>query len=71
MRSYFTGSHNAKTTRLVSEISDFSYVQTNSERESLILELNLIKEHNPRYNIKLTDDKTYPFIMLTVKKILD
>lgn len=68
VRSYFTGSHNAKTTRLVSEISDFSYVQTNSERESLILELNLIKEHNPRYNIKLTDDKTYPFIMLTSEK---
>lgn len=68
VRSYFTGSHNAKTTRLVSEIVDFSYVQTNSERESLILELHLIKEHDPRYNIKLTDDSTYPFIMITSEK---
>lgn len=68
VRSYFTGSHNAKTTKLVSEIQDFSYVQTNSERESLILELHLIKEHNPRYNIKLTDDSTYPFIMITNEK---
>ncbi len=65
VRSYFTGAHNEKTTRLVSEIRDFSYVVTNSEQESLILELNLIKQHTPKYNIRLVDDKTYPFIELT------
>lgn len=68
VRSYFTGSHNAKTTRLVQEIADFNYVQTRTERESLILELHLIKEHMPRYNIKLTDDATYPFITITDEK---
>lgn len=62
LKSYFTGSHNIKTTRLVSEIVDFLFVVTNSEQESLILELNLIKQHQPKYNILLTDDKTYPFI---------
>jgi excinuclease ABC subunit C len=68
VRSYFTGSHNLKTTKLVSEIVDFNYVQTNTERESLILELNLIKENLPRYNIKLVDDATYPFITITNEK---
>ena len=57
LKSYFTGSHNIKTTRLVSEIVDFLFVVTNSEQESLILELNLIKQHQPKYNILLTDDK--------------
>lgn len=68
VRSYFTGSHNLKTTKLVSEIVDFNYVQTNTERESLILELHLIKENLPRYNIKLVDDATYPFITITNEK---
>lgn len=68
IKSYFTGSHNAKTTKLVSEIKDFTYIQTNTERESLILELNLIKEHLPKYNIKLTDDATYPYITITNEK---
>lgn len=68
VKSYFTGSHNAKTTRLVQEITDFNFVQTNTERESLILELHLIKENLPRYNIKLTDDATYPFISITDEK---
>ena len=68
VRSYFTGSHNLKTTKLVSEIVDFNYVQTNTERESLILELHLIKENLPRYNIKLVDDATYPFITITDEK---
>ena len=62
VKSYFTGAHNIKTTRLVSEIADFNFVVTNSEQESLILELNLIKQHQPKYNILLTDDKTYPYI---------
>lgn len=65
VKSYFTGAHNEKTTRLVSEIRDFSYVLTNSERESLILENNLIKQYLPRYNIRLIDDKTYPYIEIT------
>ncbi len=65
MKSYFTGAHNEKTTRLVQEIRDFNYVLTNSERESLILENNLIKQYLPKYNIRLIDDKTYPYIELT------
>jgi len=65
VKSYFTGAHNEKTTRLVSEIRDFSYVVTNSEHESLILEINLIKQNLPKYNIRLIDDKTYPYIELT------
>lgn len=65
LKSYFTGSHNLKTTLLVSNIFDFEFVVTKTELESLILELNLIKEHDPKYNIKLTDDKTYPFIEIT------
>lgn len=65
VRSYFTGAHNTKTTRLVSEIDDFEYVLTPSEHESLILEMNLIKQHHPKYNIRLVDDKTYPYIELT------
>jgi excinuclease ABC subunit C len=65
VKSYFTGAHNEKTTRLVSEIRDFSYVVTNSEQESLILEINLIKKYLPKYNIRLIDDKTYPYIELT------
>ena len=65
VRSYFVGSHNAKTTLLVSEICDFEYVSTSSELEAFILEINLIKKHDPKYNIKLTDDKTYPYIVLS------
>ncbi len=65
VKSYFTGAHNEKTTRLVLEIRDFSYVLTNSERESLILESNLIKQYLPKYNIRLMDDKTYPYIEIT------
>lgn len=65
VKSYFTGAHNEKTTRLVQEIRDFNYVLTNSERESLILENNLIKQYLPKYNIRLIDDKTYPYIELT------
>lgn len=65
VKSYFTGAHNAKTTKLVSEIDDFEYIITKSEIESLVLEMNLIKQHDPKYNIMLTDDKTYPYILLT------
>ena len=68
VRSYFRGAHNLKTTKLVSEIRDFEYIITQSEVESLVLELNLIKQHDPKYNILLTDDKTYPYILLTNEK---
>ncbi len=68
VRSYFHGSHNAKTTKLVSEIADFDYIITSSNKESFVLEINLIKEHDPKYNILLKDDKTYPFIALTNEK---
>ncbi|WP_144557225.1 excinuclease ABC subunit UvrC [Bacillus pumilus] len=65
VRSYFTGSHDAKTQRLVSEIEDFEYIITSSNIEALILELNLIKKYDPKYNVMLKDDKTYPFIKIT------
>lgn len=68
VRSYFVGAHNEKTTRLVSDIRDFDYIITHSEQESLILELNLIKQYSPKYNIRLMDDKTYPYILLTEEK---
>jgi excinuclease ABC subunit C len=63
--SYFRGAHNAKTEKLISEIRDFNYVVTNSEQESLILEYNLIKKYAPLYNIRLIDDKSYPYIEIT------
>lgn len=68
VRSYFTGSHDGKTQRLVSEIEDFEYIVTSSDLEALILELNLIKKYDPKYNIMLTDDKTYPYIKITNEK---
>lgn len=68
VRSYFSGSHDEKTMRLVQDIVDFDYVITNSEIESLLLENTLIKKHMPRYNILLKDDKSYPFIKITKEK---
>lgn len=68
LRSYFTGAHDAKTTRLVGEIRHFEFIVTSSETESLLLELNLIKQYQPRYNILLKDDKSYPFIKITKEK---
>lgn len=65
VRSYFSGSHDAKTQRLVNDIADFEYIVTSSEIEALILEMNLIKEHDPKYNVMLKDDKSYPYIKLT------
>ena len=65
VRSYFTGSHDGKTERLVSEIEDFEYIVTESNIEALLLEINLIKKNDPKYNIMLKDDKTYPFIKIT------
>ncbi len=63
--SYFRGKHTGKTARLVSEIVDFEYIAVGSEVESFILENNLIKKYNPKYNILLKDDKSYPYIELT------
>ena len=65
VKSYFTGSHNAKTTRLVMDIVDFEYIITSSEKEAFILEINLIKKYRPRYNIMLMDDKRYPYIVVS------
>jgi len=65
VNSYFTGSHDAKTSRLVMNIDEIEYIVTRSELDALLLELNLIKKYNPRYNIMLTDDKTYPYIEIT------
>jgi excinuclease ABC subunit C len=65
VRSYFTGSHDTKTERLVSEIVDFEYIVTESNIEALVLEINLIQKNNPKYNIMLKDDKSYPFIKIT------
>lgn len=65
VRSYFTGSHDGKTQLLVSEIADFEYIVVSSAIEALLLECNLIKQYNPRYNVMLKDDKTYPYIKIT------
>ncbi|MEF2247096.1 MULTISPECIES: excinuclease ABC subunit UvrC [unclassified Paenibacillus] len=65
VRSYFTGSHNTKTQKLVSEIRDFEFIVTGSNIEALILECNLIKQHQPRYNVLLKDDKSFPYIKIT------
>lgn len=68
VNSYFVGKQNNKTTKLVSQIRDIQYIITSSEVEAFILEINLIKKYDPKYNILLTDDKTYPYIVLTKEK---
>ena len=65
VRSYFRGSHDTKTEALGSEIVDFEFIVTESNIEALLLEINLIKENKPKYNIMLKDDKSYPFIKIT------
>ena len=65
LSSYFRGTHFGKTAKLVSEIVDFDYMVVNTEMEALILENNLIKQYDPKYNILLRDDKSYPYIELT------
>lgn len=62
VRSYFHGAHDNKTTRLVSNIRDFEFIVTDSEKEALLLEINLIKKHTPPFNIMFMDDKSYPYI---------
>lgn len=68
LRSYFTKTQTGKTKRLVDEIDDFEYIVSSTELESLILEITLIKKYNPKYNILLKDDKSYPYIELTNEK---
>ncbi|MCP1639158.1 excinuclease ABC subunit UvrC [Streptococcus gallinaceus] len=68
VRSYFRGSHDTKTEALVSEIEDFEFIVTESNIEALLLEINLIQENKPRYNIMLKDDKSYPFIKITAER---
>ena len=68
VNSYFVGKQNNKTAKLVSQIKDIQYIITSSEVEAFILEINLIKKYDPKYNILLTDDKTYPYIVLTKEK---
>ena len=65
VKSYFTGTHNKKTQTLVSKIEDFEYIIVNSEKEALLLENNLIKKYRPYFNIRLKDDKSYPYLMIT------
>lgn len=69
LSSYFRGTHTGKTARLVSEIADFEYMVVGSETEAFILELNLIKKYDPKYNILLRDDKSYPYIELTEEAV--
>lgn len=69
LSSYFKASHTGKTAMLVRDIKDFEYILTSSELEALLLEINLIKKYNPKYNILLRDDKSYPYIELTNEKI--
>ena len=65
VKSYFAGTHNKKTQTLVSKIEDLEYIIVNSEKEALLLENNLIKKYRPYFNIRLKDDKSYPYLMVT------
>lgn len=65
VRSYFRGAHDTKTTKLVSDIHHFETIVTNSNKEALILEINLIQEYRPQYNIKLKDGTMYPYLKIT------
>ncbi|MDL2211516.1 excinuclease ABC subunit UvrC [Erysipelotrichaceae bacterium OttesenSCG-928-M19] len=66
--SYFNKVHNDKTQLLVNEVVDIDYIMTSSEKESLLLEINLIKKHRPKYNVMFMDDKFYPYICITKEK---
>ena len=65
VRSYFKSSHTGKTARLVSEIADFEYILTGSDKEALLLEVSLIQKHKPQYNILLKYGTTYPYLKIT------
>lgn len=68
IRSYFNRAHDRKTERLVQEINDFEYIVTSTEIDALILEMNLIKKYDPKYNVMLRDDKSYPYIKITSER---
>lgn len=68
LSSYFHGTHTGKTAKLISEIVDFEYIVVGTNEEALILEINLIKKYDPKYNILLRDDKSYPYIEITNEK---
>ena len=68
VNQYFTGAHDFKTTKLVSNIHDFDFIVTRTEKEALVLEINLIKKYRPKYNIQFIDDSSYPYIKLTREK---
>src|SRR5690625_743258 len=68
VKSYFIGANDRKTQRLVQEITDFEYIVTTSEMEALILEMNLIKKYDPKYNVMLKDDKSYPYLKITAER---
>ncbi|MDC9031850.1 excinuclease ABC subunit UvrC [Columbia Basin potato purple top phytoplasma] len=68
IKSYYQGSHNRKTNLLISETTNVNYILTNNELEALILESNLIKKYTPKYNFKLIDDTSYPYIEITNEK---
>src|SRR5690625_2562527 len=68
VRSYFRGANDQKTQRLVQEIDSFEYIVTNSEIDALILEMNLIKKYDPKYNVLFKDDKTYPYLKITSER---
>ena len=68
VNQYFTGAHDFKTTRMVSNIEDFDFIVTKTEKEALVLEINLIKKYRPKYNIQFIDDSSYPYIKLTREK---
>lgn len=68
VNQYFTGAHDFKTTKMVSNIEDFDFIVTASEKEALVLEINLIKKYRPKYNIQFIDDSSYPYIKLTKEK---
>lgn len=68
LHSYFNREHTGKTKKMVSEIDHFEYIVTRNETEAFILEINLIKKYDPKYNILLRDDKSYPYIELTEEK---
>ena len=65
--SYFNRTHTGKTAKMVSEVVDFTYIVAGSETEAFIMEINLIKQYDPKYNILLKDDKSYPYIKVTIK----
>ncbi len=68
VRSYFRGNNDQKTQRLVQEIASFDYIVTTSEIDALILEMNLIKKYDPKYNVLLKDDKSYPYLKITSER---